>query len=137
MVVKFNYKYYNDPNTTTTYQYHFDQPLHQGVARELKKSVKLLKRRHNINSKGITSRFIYHTKRHRIFMKIFKRTHRIMAFMQRIMRLMRLSMRYKPPQLNVRNGVKVDSFNLWMISIPLQSISVRYMTKLQQGGRIK
>ncbi|ANS90423.1 chorismate-binding protein [Staphylococcus pseudintermedius] len=37
MVVKFNYKYYNDPNTTTTYQYHFDQPLHQGVARELKK----------------------------------------------------------------------------------------------------
>lgn len=36
MVVKFNYKYYNDPDTTTTYQYHFEEPLHTGVARELK-----------------------------------------------------------------------------------------------------
>ncbi|ARJ51247.1 aminodeoxychorismate synthase component I [Staphylococcus lutrae] len=35
MVVKFNYKYYTDPNTTTTYQYQFDQPSDTGIAYQL------------------------------------------------------------------------------------------------------
>ena len=35
MIVKFNYKYYSDANTTTSYRYHFEHPVEQRIAYEI------------------------------------------------------------------------------------------------------